>query len=142
MSSHATSGAEALDWVCAIQWLVDRIMIAFHGEYLCRRPRPAAEAMGVLVETAERRKLGLVERDLLHNLPRSGKHKHDERNEQHDGSLDGPDDDLLGSVFSRTSRRARGCWACGCFNRSGAPLTATPRTRRVHNTPVRRVPER
>src|SRR5207247_10871790 len=52
-------------WARAIQWLLERITIPLGGEHFRRRPRLTAEAEGFLVETAERKKLGIVERVLL-----------------------------------------------------------------------------
>src|SRR5207302_1774 len=52
-------------WVRAIQWLLERITIPLQGEHFRRRPRLTAEAEGFLVEIAERKKLGIVERALL-----------------------------------------------------------------------------
>lgn len=52
-------------WARAIQWLLERITVPLQGEHFRRRPRRTAEAEGFVVETAERRKLGIVERALL-----------------------------------------------------------------------------
>jgi len=52
-------------WARAIQWLLERITIPLEGEHFRRRPRLTAETEGFVVKTAERRKLGIVERALL-----------------------------------------------------------------------------
>ena len=52
-------------WARALQWLLERITIPLEGEHFRRRPRLTAEAEGFVVEKAERRKLGIVERVLL-----------------------------------------------------------------------------
>jgi ubiquinone/menaquinone biosynthesis C-methylase UbiE len=52
-------------WARAIQWLIERITIPLGGEHFQRRPRRTAEAEGFVVEIAERKKLGIVERALL-----------------------------------------------------------------------------
>jgi ubiquinone/menaquinone biosynthesis C-methylase UbiE len=52
-------------WVRAIQWLLERITVPLEGEYFRRRPRLTAEAEGFVLEIAERKKLGIVERALL-----------------------------------------------------------------------------
>jgi ubiquinone/menaquinone biosynthesis C-methylase UbiE len=52
-------------WARGIQWLLERFTIPLGGEHFRRRPRRTAEAEGFLVDRAERRKLGVVERVLL-----------------------------------------------------------------------------
>ncbi len=52
-------------WVRAIQWLLERRTVPLQGEYFRRRPRLTAEEEGFVLEVAERRKLGIVERALL-----------------------------------------------------------------------------
>ncbi|WP_394619428.1 methyltransferase domain-containing protein [Lentzea sp. JNUCC 0626] len=46
----------------AVQWLLERITVPMAGEHFLRRPLPLVEAHGLVLERADRFKLGVVER--------------------------------------------------------------------------------
>jgi ubiquinone/menaquinone biosynthesis C-methylase UbiE len=53
-------------WARAIQWLLERITIPLAAEHFRRRPLRTVQTEGFVIDFAERRKLGIVERVLAH----------------------------------------------------------------------------